>query len=501
MTDHIGAFDRLYSKLASVDNLAVTISNFSSITAQAITISKTSPLLNITDQASLNTFSLAVAAISGDFFTDSQSGDVIIKSQSPTKRLLLGSGPSSDIIFDGGLIVKGGGGPTAWTSLFSGGPTNSGLATSTEQNGFNFGWNVTAGQGENVMTYFTGAGASPRLDICSWDGSTRTTTLSINRTGGVTFGTNLYPNNRGTNNQVLTTNGSGTLSWQSVAGTGGGTVNSVALTAPSFLTVTGSPITSAGTLAITASSTGTGAVVLASNPTLSGTTLNGTTTVTGALVGNTGGDFTISTPNNFLFLNAAYSIRSGGLAIHQEASNNQTFSGTVTGDQTIRSDSNVWLGTDVLGKKVNLRAPAGIFAGNRRLDLSNFGIYEGASPLPDSAWNPYIPPNELQTIGTPLSFNNTNGRFTNQTGFRVLVTANYSLKRASNGFGQTLFRIALDNGFFVARNTVAALDEATGSFQFVLNDQDGFVFEGFQNSGSGNNFAASCIVSYTYVFT
>jgi hypothetical protein len=57
-------------------------------------------------------------------------------------------------------------------------------------------------------------------------------------------------------------------------------VSSVACTVPSFLTVSGSPITSSGTLAITATGgvTGTGAVVLAASPTL-------TTPIIGTVVG------------------------------------------------------------------------------------------------------------------------------------------------------------------------------------------------------------------------
>jgi hypothetical protein len=72
--------------------------------------------------------------------------------------------------------------------------------------------------------------------------------------------------------------------WTTFNGKGSGTVTSVAATVPSFLSVTGSPITSSGTLALTYSgtalpvlnggtgvttSTGTGAVVLGTRPTIS----------------------------------------------------------------------------------------------------------------------------------------------------------------------------------------------------------------------------------------
>jgi hypothetical protein len=52
------------------------------------------------------------------------------------------------------------------------------------------------------------------------------------------------PPNIGTPGQFLQTDGAGSTSWQTVPS---GTVSSVALTVPSFLTVTGSPITNVGT--------------------------------------------------------------------------------------------------------------------------------------------------------------------------------------------------------------------------------------------------------------
>ncbi len=59
------------------------------------------------------------------------------------------------------------------------------------------------------------------------------------------------PNSSGSANQVLQTDGAGTLSWVSLAPVTGGTVTSVGLSAPSIFTVTGSPVTSAGNLTIT----------------------------------------------------------------------------------------------------------------------------------------------------------------------------------------------------------------------------------------------------------
>lgn len=81
---------------------------------------------------------------------------------------------------------------------------------------------------------------------------------SITLSNGVSFvtitapPTGIYiislPPNIGTPGQFLQTDGAGSTSWQTVPA---GTVTSVALTVPSFLTVTGSPITNSGTFNVT----------------------------------------------------------------------------------------------------------------------------------------------------------------------------------------------------------------------------------------------------------
>lgn len=75
-------------------------------------------------------------------------------------------------------------------------------------------------------------------------------------------------NSTGTNGQVLISNGSGGSTWGSPST---GSVTSVGISVPSFLSVSGSPITSSGTIAITGASTGTGSVVLSAAPTITGT--------------------------------------------------------------------------------------------------------------------------------------------------------------------------------------------------------------------------------------
>lgn len=99
----------------------------------------------------------------------------------------------------------------------------------------------------------------------------------------------LLPSQTGNNGKFLTTDGTDP-SWVTVAGSG--TVTSVAMSVPSFLSVAGSPITTAGTLAVTLSGTalpvangGTGLTTLTADNVILGA---GTSTPTFVAPGTTG---------------------------------------------------------------------------------------------------------------------------------------------------------------------------------------------------------------------
>ena len=76
--------------------------------------------------------------------------------------------------------------------------------------------------------------------------NSNTTTIKAGAAGANLVFT--WPTDDGTNGQALTTDGNGVLSWTTITGGGGGTVTSVALSLPSIFTVSGSPVTSSGTL-------------------------------------------------------------------------------------------------------------------------------------------------------------------------------------------------------------------------------------------------------------
>lgn len=108
--------------------------------------------------------------------------------------------------------------------------------------------------------------------------------------------------------------------WQVVTPTGG-TVTSVAMTVPSFMSISGNPITTSGTLALSAASTGTGSVVLSTSPTLvtpnigaaAGTSL----TLTGDIQQNNAGYIrsktSSGTSTRILGLNAANNLYIGSI--------------------------------------------------------------------------------------------------------------------------------------------------------------------------------------------
>lgn len=99
----------------------------------------------------------------------------------------------------------------------------------------------------------------------------------------------------GANTYVLTSNGT-TASWAAPSGGGSGTVTSVAATVPSFLSISGSPITTSGTLAISLASTPSNGQLLIGNGTgfsyatlTAGSNITITNSAGGITIASTGG--------------------------------------------------------------------------------------------------------------------------------------------------------------------------------------------------------------------
>ena len=137
---------------------------------------------------------------------------------------------------------------------------NTGTGAKTVKNTSGTGISVPAGKatlvynnGTNVVdaaTYFTALTLGSALPVAS--GGTSLTTLTANNVilgNGASAPTFVAPSTSG---NVLTSNGT---TWSSTAPATSGTVTSVAMTVPSVLSISGSPITSSGTLALTYSGT------------------------------------------------------------------------------------------------------------------------------------------------------------------------------------------------------------------------------------------------------
>lgn len=118
-------------------------------------------------------------------------------------------------------------------------------------------------------------------------------TLAVSGTTALNGQTYTWPSGSGSNGQVLTTNGSGTLSWTTVSGGGGGTTT-YSLTAGSFLTGGTFNGSAAVTFAVDATDANTASKVVARDS--SGNFSAGT--ITAALSGNASTAATLQTSRN-----------------------------------------------------------------------------------------------------------------------------------------------------------------------------------------------------------
>jgi hypothetical protein len=207
---------------------------------------------------------------------------------------------------------------------------NSGVTLTISQGS---GSTVTIANGKSAIVYCTGTGsAADVVDISATFNLTGTLQASNNlsdlssastaRTNlGVAIGTNVLaydanlqafvnafslPTVDGTNAQVLTTDGSGTLSFTTVSSGSGGTVTSVAVSGGTTgLTVSGSPITGSGTITLSGTldvdNGGTGQTSYTNGQLLIGNTTGNTLTKStltagsGISITNGAGSITIAT--------------------------------------------------------------------------------------------------------------------------------------------------------------------------------------------------------------
>jgi len=176
-----------------------------------------------------------------------------------------------------GLALKNSAGTTQ-ISMGAGGGDNITLASSTNINGANAQIDISpTGTGHvHMKPSGTGAVEIAPTNVGTMDNMTigATTARNASVVDLSVTGTTSFDGAQGTAGQVLTSGGTGaTPTWTTPTT---GTVTSVAATVPAFLSVTGSPITSSGTLALAYSGT---ALPVANGG-------SGATTLTGLVVGN-----------------------------------------------------------------------------------------------------------------------------------------------------------------------------------------------------------------------
>ncbi|MBS1586944.1 MAG: hypothetical protein JSS82_15520 [Bacteroidetes bacterium] len=187
-----------------------------------------------------------------------------------------------------------------------------GTGLTTTDNGANSTFVIGLGP---VLSYFNGTGATTQQSAAN-----AILNFSSLASQDICYynGTNWVRLAKGANNTFLGINGSGLLAYGSPAGSG--TVTSVGMTVPSWLTVTGNPITGSGTLAVAATSGLAANQVLATPDSVTGAVS------LRALVAN-------DIPNH-----SAAKITSGNLAKAQHATSavfndqSNTYSGTFTQD-------------------------------------------------------------------------------------------------------------------------------------------------------------------------
>ena len=170
-------------------------------------------------------------------------------------------------------------------------------------------------------------------------GSSGVTNVKTN--GTLTAGTVTYPNTLGTANQVLSTTGSGTLTWTTIDA---GTLSGTTLKS----TITGSSLTSVGTLAnLTVTNPIVGSITGNAATATSATTAGNITATSNTTLTTLSNLTTVGTITSGVWSGTAVAVEKGGTGLTSAGNNGQVL--TSTGSGTLTWTTPVFLPTVVIG--------------------------------------------------------------------------------------------------------------------------------------------------------
>jgi hypothetical protein len=314
------------------------------------------------------------------------------------------------------------------------------------------------------------------------DGRGNTSPLYLSTDSIQFYGAYSFPNADGSANQVLKTDGAGVLTWENDANTG--TVTSVALSVPTGLTVTGSPITTSGTITIGGTlgvaNGGTGAT------TLTGILVgNGTSAISVVTDGTVGKVLSTNANGTYSFIDAA----TGDVSISGTPVANQiaiwTDATTIKGDATFTIDAN---------HKITLYQPNSV-----PTDLSNYNIGGGNIATVTGLNNTGFGKDNLNAltsgfsnvaIGYESSENLTVGFRNVSVGYQSLFSAQGATDNTAVGEGALYANISGEEnvaiGAYALRLTIDGYNTAVGQGAGSNNQQGEFNTYVGRSSGSGN---------------